>query len=329
MDVFMKSFNVIGYCFLFLFCGVVGYSSAQEASYYDLKCEHLVNPLGIDAAHPRFTWKMDDKREGARQVGYRLLVGTDSLDVSQGRSDFWDSGAVSSAENLVVYAGKQLRPFTRYFWRVYGKDMHGVDLKSSVAAFETGMLDKSNWKGAWISDRNSIDYRPAPYFRKEFSSGKKIKSARVFMAAAGLYELYINGKQVGEERLNPMYTRFDRRTLYVTHDVTSHLDQGLNAIGVILGNGWYHHQPLAVWNFDRAHWRNRPAFCLDLRITYEDGTVETIMSDRDWKTSGGEIVSNNIYTAEHYDGRMKQAGWNEAGFDDEGWKNVAYRSAPS
>src|SRR5690606_36745093 len=69
--------------------------------------------------------------------------------------------------------------------------------------------------------------------------------------------------------------------------------------------------------------------CLDLRITYEDGTVETIMSDRDWKTSGGEIVSNNIYTAEHYDGRMKQIGWNKVGFDDREWENVSYRSAPS
>ena len=314
-----------------LFISVIGLSPlfAQEVGYYDLKCEHLTNPVGIDASHPRFTWKMQDNRNGAKQTTYRVLVGTDSLSVAQGNADYWDTGEVAAVANIVTYQGEELRPFTRYFWKIEGKDGEGQLRQGPVAAFETGMMEKSNWKGAWISDRNSIDHRPAPYFRKEFSSEKKIKSARVYMAAAGLYELYINGEQVGEERLNPMYTRFDRRILYVTHDVTDYLGQGANAIGVILGNGWYNHQPLAVWDFDRAPWRNRPAFCMDLRITYEDGSVETILSERDWKTSGGEIVSNNIYTAEHYDGRMKQIGWNTVGFDDGEWQHVAYRSAPS
>src|SRR5690606_11006021 len=118
----------------------------------------------------------------------------DSLAVSQGTGDFWDSGEISSEENLVVYKGKELLPFTRYFWRIYGKDMNGTDMESTIAVFETGMLDKSNWKGAWISDRNSIEHRPAPYFRKEFTSTKRIKSARVYIAAAGLYELSVNGQ---------------------------------------------------------------------------------------------------------------------------------------
>ncbi|MEH3113824.1 family 78 glycoside hydrolase catalytic domain [Pedobacter terrae] len=126
-----------------------------------------------------------------------------------------------------------------------------------------------------------------------------------------------------------MYTRFDRRNLYVTYDVTSNIMQGKNAIGVILGNGWYNHQAMAVWNFDKAPWRARPAFCLDLRITYTDGTIETITSGSTWKTSLGPIISNNIYTAEHYDARLEQKGWNKADFDDTKWHGIKLRAAPS
>ncbi len=306
-----------------------GFAYSQANGFYALRCEYLTNPIGIDESAPRLAWKIHDKRNGARQTSYRILVGVDSAAVVAGRGDRWDSGEVMSSSNLAVYGGAALKPFTRYFWRVEGKDGHGgAYVPSAIAAFETGMMG-DRWRGAWISDGRGIDHRPAPYFRKEFEADKKIVSARAYIAVAGLYELYINGEKVGNHRLDPMYTRFDRRTLYVAHDVTSLLGQGGNAIGVVLGNGWYNHQATAVWNFDRAPWRNRPAFCLDLRITYDDGTVQTIVSERDWKAGEGAIVSNNIYTAEHYDGRLAQPGWNRVGFDDSGWRSVTYRSVPS
>lgn len=304
-------------------------SFAQQGHPYDLRCEYLVNPLGIDVTNPRLTWKINDANEGAMQSAYRVLVGTDSAAVAAGTGNQWDSGAVNSSASLVVYEGSLLKPFTRYFWSVEAKDATGkAYTRSSVSAFETGIMD-AKWKGAWIADGHGIAHRPAPYFRKEFATDKRIKSARAYIAVAGLYELYINGEKIGNHRLDPMYTRFDRRTLYVAHDVTALLDQGKNAIGVVLGNGWYNHQAMAVWNFDRAPWRNRPTFCLDLHITYEDGSMETIVSERDWKSGEGAIVSNNIYTAEHYDGRLEQTGWNQVGFDDSTWRGVSYRSAPS
>lgn len=165
--------------------------------------------------------------------------------------------------------------------------------------------------------------------RKKFTTGKKIKSARAYIAVGGLYELYINGEKIGNHRLDPLYTRFDRRNLYVTYDVTGQLRNGDNAIGVLLGNGWYNHQSKAVWDFDRAPWRNRPAFCLDLRITYSDGSVETIPTDLSWKTSSGALVFNSIYTGEHYDARLEQKGWNTPDFDDSKWRGVGLRGVPS
>ena len=295
----------------------------------NLQCEYLVNPLGIDTPSPRLSWLLDDNRYGAIQNAYRIIVGTDSAAVARGQGNSWDTQKMSSDKMLVEYQGDALQPFTRYYWQVRLWDKDNVEQTSDVASFETGMMSRKNWQGAWISDGNDIDLRPAPYFRKEFQMSKKVKSARVYIVAAGLYELYINGNKVGDHRLDPTYTRFDRRNLYVTYDVTDYLQTGDNAVGVLLGNGWYNHQPFGPWNFDRAPWRDRPAFCLDMRIACEDGSVETIVSERDWKTALSPVISSNIYTAEHYDARLEQPGWNIAGFDDSKWNKVIYRTAPS
>jgi len=305
-------------------------SKTSAQSLTGLKTEYLVNPIGLDSPNPRFTWQMNDANQGAKQSAYRILVDTDSNSLVKANAKSWNTGWVKSDQNLVIYSGQLLKPFTKYFWRVDIAD--GNNKKSdkiTIASFETGMMKMENWQGAWISDTENTKLKPAPYFRNTFSTSKKIKSARAYIAAAGLYELSINGKKIGNHRMDPMYTRFDRRTLYVTYDVTDAISQGKNAIGVLLGNGWYNHQSTAVWYFDRAPWRNRPTFCLDVRITYEDGTTETIKSGKGWKTALSPIVFNSIYTAEHYDARLEKTGWNTPNFDDKDWKEVMFRSAPS
>lgn len=294
-----------------------------------LACDHLVAPLGVDNSTPRLSWQLRDKRQGARQTAYQIIVGNDSLEVVNNQGKIWDSGKQHSEQMLVTYAGKELHPFTKYYWKVRAWDKDWVVVSSCVSTFETGMMKMSNWQGAWIGDGRDIHYRPAPYFRKVFEANKKIKSARAYIAVAGLYELYINGEKIGNHSLDPLYTRFDRRNFYVTYDVTSQLKEGRNAIGVLLGNGWYNHQSMGVWDFHRAPWRNRPTFCMDLRITYKDGTVEVIPTERDWKTSSGALVFNSIYTAEHYDARLEQKGWNMVDFDDSKWNGVGYRAVPS
>lgn len=296
----------------------------------DLQCEYLKNPLGIDAAHPRLIWKLKDARKGAAQTAYQLIVGTDSLAVSKGVGANWQTGQINSATQLVIYEGQPLQPFTKYYYavKVWDHNKQASPL-SAVNSFETGMMQMGNWQGVWISDSRDITVKPAPYFRKTFTINKKIKSARAYIAVAGLYELYFNGSKIGNHRLDPMYTRFDRRTLYLTHDITAQLKSGKNAIGALLGNGWYNHQSTAVWNFDKAPWRNRPTFCMDVRITYEDGSVETITTAKDWKTALSPIIFNSIYTGEHYNAQLEQPGWSTPAFDDSKWSPVVYRAAPS
>ncbi len=303
--------------------------SAQQTPVYDLQCEYLSDPLGIDEPNPRLTWKFSDKNSTKTSASFQVLVSEDSVNLEKGKGIIWTS-TFTAPVNFLRYKGSALKPFTRYFWRLYSIDGNKkMKAVSPLAFFETGMMKMENWKGTWISDNIDIHLKPAPYFRTSFETRKKIKSARAYIAAAGLYELSINGSRIGNHRLDPVYTRFDRRNLYVTHDVTTALQSGKNAIGVLLGNGWYNHQSTAVWDFHKANWRNRPAFCLDLRISYEDGSVETISTGKNWKTALSPVIFNSIYTAEHYDARLEQLNWNMAEFDDSGWKSVANRAAPS
>lgn len=307
---------------------VLVHAHAQTFKAVELQTEYLTNPIGIDQPNPRLTWKLDDKRKGANQIAYRVFVSTDSVSWNN-ENKMWETDWVKASSSLIVYKGKPLKPFTQYFWRVEVESADGEKTLSKVASFEMGLMHAKNWKGAWISDGEDIALKPAPLFRKEFTPSKKIRSARAYIATGGLYELYINGKRIGDHRLDPAYTRFDRRIIYVAHDVTEALNEGANAIGVMLGNGWYNHQSTAVWDFHRAPWRNRPAFCLDLLLTYDDGTSEVIFTDTSWKTSLGPVIFNSIYTAEHYDARLEQDGWSTSKFDASKWKDITLRAAPS
>ncbi len=305
------------------------FTIAQSLKPTSLLCEYMENPLGIDAAHPRLHWQLSDNRAGATQIAYTLFVGKDSIEVSHAKGSDWQTPRVASASQLITYGGKPLQPFTKYFWSVKVWDKAGTATTSSIASFETGMMEMKNWKGSWINDTKDIKLQHAPYFRNAFNLTKKIVSARAYIAVAGLYELYLNGVKIGNHRLDPMYTRFDRRTLYVTHDITTQLQQGANVVGVLLGNGWLNHQSTAVWNFDKAPWRARPSFCMDIRITYSDGSVETVSSGKHWKTALSPVIFNSIYTAEHYDARLEISHWNEVSFNDSAWKNVEYCAVPS
>jgi len=302
---------------------------AQSTQVTGLKCEYLTNPIGIDATSPRFIWQLKDGRLGAIQSAYQIFIGTDSLEVKSEKGNVWQTAKINSPINLLTYQGKALQPFTKYYWRVRLWDKDGKTINSSIASFETGMMGIQNWKGTWISDDNDIHIKPAAYYRKTFQPKKQIKSARAYIAVAGLYELYINGKKIGDHRLDPMYTRFDRRNLYVSYDITNQLQNGKNAIGVILGNGWYNFQSKGVWDYERAPWRARPTFCMDIRVTYTDGSMETISSDKSWKTTTGPIIFNSIYTGEHYDARLEKAGWDMPDYDDSKWGGITNRQAPS
>lgn len=292
-----------------------------------LRTEHLEKPLGVDNPNPRFSWYLEDSRQGAFQSSFQVLVASDSLKFNENLC--WDSGIREGKAVLCTYAGSPLQPFTVYWWKVICTDDRGVKTCSEITSFETGVLLERNWRGNWISDSNDKYFHPAPRFRKEFQARGQIVKARAYVSVAGLYSMQINGKKVGDRVLDPAFTRYDRRGLYTTYDITSLLMTGSNAIGVTLGNGWYNHQPITTWHFERAPWRARPAFCMDIRIEYADGSEEIICTDNSWKTDcSGPYTYNNVYTGERIDAR-KADMWTSAGYDDSQWTDVVLRQCPS
>jgi alpha-L-rhamnosidase len=321
------NFNISLFCYII--CSLLNNGYTQDIKAIGMQCEYLQAPLAVDVDNPRFTWRIDDSRKGAFQHGYQIQVGTDSLEVLNGKGDMWNTKKKISRSTRAIYEGKNLQPFTKYFWtvRVWDKNKNAGS-NSQVSTFRTGMKRIDNWQGSWITDSRDIAIKPAPYFRKEFKKRKELKSAFVYIAAAGLYELQINGQRIGNHRLDPAYTRYDVRNLYVSHDVTS-LIREENTLGVLLGNGWYNHQSTAVWFFHEAPWRARPKFCLDLRMEYTDGTIEIVSTDQHWKTILSPVVFNSIYTGEHVDNNLEKPGWNKNNFNDSEWNNSIITQAPS
>jgi alpha-L-rhamnosidase len=144
----------------------------------------------------------------------------------------------------------------------------------------------------------------------------------------GYYELHLNGHKVGDRVLDPLFTRYDRRVLYATYDVTDQLAVGPNALGVMLGNGFYNSQSRDAWNFDKTPWRDQPTLRAQLRVEYADGNTETIATDATWKASTGPVRHDGTRNGEDYDARREIPGWDTAGFDDSAWATPTMVDGP-
>jgi alpha-L-rhamnosidase len=277
----------------------------------DLRVEYLTDPIGIGAPAPRFTWSYKDGGEKpATFLRHELKVG------------------VSPASLKRYEEGTPLQPHTLYYWTATGWDDRGIPHTSDMACFETAKFSASDWLAAWITDSYDRDYEPAPLFRKKITLDKEVDKARLYIAAAGYYEVFINDLRTGEHYLDPGYTHFDKRILYVTHDITRQLVRGDNIIAAVLGNGWYNEQSVAVWNFHKARWRNRPRMMCELRVTYKDGTVDTFGTDESWKTATGPYLYNNLYSGDIYDARLDK-GWKTLPYDDSAWQPAKLTQPPA
>ncbi|MHB1921677.1 MAG: family 78 glycoside hydrolase catalytic domain [Chitinophagaceae bacterium] len=299
----------------------------------ELKTEYQVNPLGLDQKHPRFFWQLNESQQGAGQTAYQIWVGSDSLDLVHGHSILWDSHQVSCDSSVrIVYQGQPLQPMHPYFWRVRIWDQKGkISKKSKVASFATGIFHSNEWKATWISgpfpkDSISAD-QPAPLLRRSFLLSKKIKSAFVYATALGSYVMYLNGEKVGRDILDPGWTDYRKELVYQTFVVTNLLRTGENALGVLLGKGWYG-SPLG-WTYAAYNFGPPPIrFLMQMKITFTDGSVKWIYSDSSWKTSPGPIQNATIYDGETIDERKDQPGWNTPEFRGKGWKPVQTPRTP-
>ena len=197
-----------------------------------MRCEYLVNPLGIDVRQPRFAWVLGHTERGQKQAAYQILVAPQLELLNQDKGEQWDSSKISSDDSIqVAYAGKPLESGRTYYWKVRYWDKAGkASSYSQPAQFDVGLLSREEWKGQWIGGEGLL--------RKEINLAEKVVRARAYVTALGYYELRINGEKVGDNVLDPAWTTYEKRVLYTTYDVTPYFQRGANALGVMLGGGW-------------------------------------------------------------------------------------------
>jgi alpha-L-rhamnosidase len=465
-------------------------ATALHAMPVRLRCEYLVNPLGIDKTAPRLSWQSDNSERNWEQAAYEILVASDPQRLSAGSADVWDSGKVPSDDSInIAYAGPALASRHRYYWKIRVWDAAGGVYESAESAWwEMGLLQPADWKAKWITRKDSdeaadrakirwiwvsgqdalalppktaatfrtnvhLDEKPrnaqlfvaahgdfsasvnghevdnkarwgafdrrdiadqlvvgdnaieievvapdipqwgpnakatttkaalaalakitrangstlrvptgkdwqarigdqanwrpasavmelsdsrlgdpgplpqaASYLRRAFSLSKSVRSARLYVTALGSYRVYLNSTSVSNDVMTPDFTDYRKRVLYQTYDVTNLLANGQNAIGAILGDGWYG-SPL-TWA--GIHFFAPPDRLLaQLEVDYQDGGHETIITDDSWKTSASPITESTIYGGETYDARLEQSGWEKADFNDKSWAPASVGTAPS
>ncbi|MGI8958205.1 MAG: family 78 glycoside hydrolase catalytic domain [Bryobacteraceae bacterium] len=460
-----------------------------QANPVRLRCESLVNPLGIDIEKPILSWQSDNEERNWRQSAYQILVASRADLLSSGNADLWDSGKQRSGESTGIgYAGRTLESRKRYYWTVRVWDAKGhVSEAAEPAWWEMGLLRKSDWSAKWIrwhnpdepadesgvrwiwvqgqdflkvapgteavfhldfdlseiprrtalfliargdwkvtvnghnagakphwnefdrreidgfliQGKNSIDVtvkipqppqfgpsaappnspqpgalaallkithqngtieriftgdrwqarlqsetkwtpasvigelsdqrlgseslggvpgplpQPAALFRRAFTVQKRVRRARAYVTALGAYEMFINGQRVGHDLLTPGFTDFTKRVQYQTYDVTGLLENGRNAVGAIVGAGWFG----SGMSWTAEHFKLVPAtrFFAQIEIEYADGTHDALTTDKSWKITESPILHAEIYAGETYDARLEIPGWNKAGFDDRRW----------
>jgi len=308
----------------------------------ELRCEYQETPY-IDTLKPRFSWGITSKNRGVLQDAYQILVASSQANLNANNGDMWDSGKVESGQSThIPYAGKALTSGLRCYWKVRVWDQSGqvsaygeprllwftvfVNHRAKRAWWEMGLLKPEDWTGNWIEPEGGVPPVTRTYdefkttqlpdlstiapnlFRKQFVIKKRIKKARAYVTGAGAYLFYLNGELIGDSKLAPDFTDYDKRIQYQTFDVTKKLHDGENVIGAALGNG------LRL----RSHYPELGSrqLLLQLNITYTDGTTESIVTDKTWKCIIGPRLLDNIFWGEIYDARRELPGWNKPGFND-------------
>jgi alpha-L-rhamnosidase len=288
----------------------------------DLRIEHLQDTLGIGTDRPRLSWIVETAAQGWRQAGYEIEVydaegklrgQTGRVESDQSVLVDWPFEALSSRERVSVRA------------RVWGQEGEASDWSEPVP-IEVGLLYPQDWTARFVGPDWEEDLskpQPAPILRHEFEVRAGVKEARLYVTALGVYEAYLNGEVIGDHVMEPGWTSYRHRLRYQTFDVTDFLREGPNALGAMLGDGWFRGR-LSFGGGRRNIFGDRLALLGQLEITYDDGRVETIVTDdaQAWRAATGPILASDIYDGEIYDARLERRGWSEPHYDDGDWTPV-------
>ena len=290
-----------------------------------MRVEWCDSPICVDTQTPRFSWTYNDR---FTQDSFELTVTED------GGSQVWTSGTVKSGEmNYMADSDMGLLPMTSYHWTISATGADGRTVVSDEARFETALFSEDDWVASWISDGKLKDEETAPVLKREFVAAEGFSKARLYISAAAYSDFYINGEPVFSSPLNPAYTDYGKRSLYIAKDVTDFLEAGENEMFAVLGNGFYNVVDyVAVWDFDKAGWRDRAKMIAQLYVEYPDGRKYIIGTDSSWRAlaepKDNPYRMNNIYSGDTYECRIPSPG-SSTDASDSLWTAAVTTSSPS
>jgi alpha-L-rhamnosidase len=306
-------------------------SVGQKLSVAGLRCEYAANPLGVDRPVPRLSWQLQGAARGQKQTAYQILVASSEEKLRSGKGDLWDSGKVASGETVhVLYGGKPLASHQACFWKVqvWNEDDR-VSRWSEAASWSMGVLDAKDWVGTWIGlDREEVlapdmdpgkRYLPSVFLRRDFDAATKPVRAVVYVTAQGVTELHLNGKRVGDEYFVPGWTDYNKRIYYRAYDVTDGIRKGRNALGAIVGDGWFRGNISIV---GQNRYGKHTRLLAQLHLFYGDGRVEVIATDNTWKAAFGPVLGSDMQAGETYDARREMPGWDQPDYAGGAWAEV-------
>jgi alpha-L-rhamnosidase len=256
----------------------------------------------VGTAEPRLSWIIEGA-DGWLQSAYELRSGDEIVTVESAESVFvpWPLAPLTSRERRELQVRARSTDGRTTEW-------------SEPLVVEAALLAASNWRALFVGPPEAAD--ASPFLRQDFVVDRRVASARLYVTALGTFEPYLNGAVVGDEVLTPSWTSYGHRLRYQTFDVTEQLRPGRNALGAIVGNGWYRGR------IARGAYGDELALLAQLEITFEDGQVQVVRTDEMWRTTTGPIIANDIYDGERYDARLELVGWAEPGYDDGAWRPV-------
>ncbi len=302
------------------FCILAAAASAETFSVTDPRCEGLVNPLGIDVAQPRLSWRMQADYNGASQKAYRVLCATAPDGLREGATDLWDSGRVETDQSQRVdYGGKALERGVPCYWtvRIWNEKGDASDWSNPGVWTVFDMTSGSDWKAKWITQNHKGS--AVPWLRRSFELDAAPSRATIYVNALGYFQLFINGKRVGSDEFAPHVGQYNKRTFCLTYDVASYLSEGKNTIGFWLGS---------AWNRGGAGVSTTPSVRAQLEIVDAGGKATTIITDENWRAKPssmsytGEWKWGN-FGGEVHDARLDEPDWANPDYDDSSWSPAA------
>lgn len=288
----------------------------------NLKINYQEENIILDRFPLILSWSFNTKQDS-----YQISIEKDYEVVYRGEK-------TASSDNIVFIENLDLEAETNYILKI--EIVNNSNTFYENKKFRTGNF--GNFLGKWISDGKKLELEEDYYkekrntiLRKNFEVKEIPNEAFIYIVGLGYYNLYVNGKKVGNAELNTDWTNYSKEIFYDTYNLQKYLIQGENTVFVELGNGWYNPAPLTL--FGKYNLRDvlsigEPKLLADIKIKYENDFLN-VCTDEIWEVAEGPYLFNNIYLGEIIDFRLFNDINNNFDFKDTAWKKASLTEAPS